>query len=231
MDTTRLDYGRLCSVIIRKIIPKANQELQKPLDLEKRIDDPGIISGQADTLSYNTDYHAVLVPEQVNCSSDTDLFVSVGEEVMHYLHHMVRPEVFGIRSTLTQQIQDLTEEQDSNSLLMDYFANSNYIEAVGQLGGLIFAESQSIRADVLEHIKTELEPQVKDGGKHLNVTNFSDIDADWDALMHIYGYALAGSIYQKNETHVLKELFFLDPTKLGEICKRYEVPDMRKPES
>jgi len=229
MGVQGIDYHQLCRGLTEKLIPEATEMIKTHIDLDHAISPPGFIVGQAAKLLYDMDYRAVCIPSKLSYSDEIDLFVSVGEEVGHYLHHQVRPDVFAARETARNAAAEQNQKEGPgfSDFLLRYFAIANYIESVGQYAGLVFAERNSDESRVKHYINTDLAEQISQASNKLNARSFEKFDDAWEALTHMFGYALAVTIYEQDKVATLKELFFLPPEKFGEVCERYQVQNIQ----
>jgi hypothetical protein len=114
----------------------------------------GRVSGSAFGAQFDHTRNVIFLdPQELKQWDDLELVHTMGEEVGHALHYILRPDLYRRANPTKEEVIQAVELGRFSELLRDSLLCSNLIEMIGFLAGLIFLEGRSGRDAAMAYRK------------------------------------------------------------------------------
>lgn len=214
----RWDRARLTQAECRKLVALAHSFICEQLSIS--VPPPRLRFSGREVAHSAGEYHlaADAITFHRSLPGGIEGIEAVGEEVAHYIHCKMRPEIVLEKSTLSFE---------SATGFFRYLLLSNYMEAVGLYAGLRFAEDVLGHAAVAKYNLArmdELPDMISEGERGLaGLLSGSRAREGADAALHAFGYALGFFVNAYYEGEKLAMYFHMRLDRFVAECKSYGI--------
>ncbi len=202
------DLRRLEDAVLIKCVADATHFLKDKLHLDDKVSIPQFSLVDSKSPSGYTHGKGIQFSRGIFYRGNIQFTIEVGEEVAHYIHDTVRPEVFDAQDALISEQDHLDNEDQALKDLIDHFMFYNYREAVALYCSFLFCENKHGREEVIRHINDFERPRIEKEIKasKMGLKTMSERDAS-RMVEHIKGYMAAIMLYERYRDESIVELF------------------------
>jgi hypothetical protein len=164
---------------------------------------PGVAVDQAPEFGpgcYDPVVNLIFLQSEVLPNDFLTLRYIIGEEVSHYIHHQVNPQLVKMQLALKQQRKTAPAGEEKAGILTDDISIANCIECIGAYGGLLYLQKGAGKEKTRDFAFDAFRRTVK----QLPRLDKPEDEESFQVAKHGFGYMAAIDAYTRHGNRYLK---------------------------